>query len=580
MASTPRFGLGFRKEHFADLLAAPQAVDWLELLSESWLCAGGARRAMLEQLRGRFPLTLHGVSLNLASDRGPRADYLARLRALADWLEPVAVSDHLCWTGLGGVESHDLLPVAHTREVLDLVCARVSRVQDALGRRILLENASAYVAFRADDMSEAEFFAALCSRTGCGMLLDVNNLFVNASNLGTDPDRVLAAIAPEHVGYLHVAGHAALPGLRIDTHGAPVADEVWALCARAVRRFPHAGVILERDTDLPPLSALLRELERARTFSRISGASEAETARRAAAIRAVEVETSAVRAEAGPLREPEDPGGSWPALRQRFWERLVDKPLRFDHDGSAGLGELLDIGRPLAPARGMRVYSDAYAEMGRQALAAHFPALAQVTGERAFAALAAAYLAAHPSRSHDYVALGADLPNFLRASSARCAGVAREALAELAALEQAQLEVQEANDAAARVTPEMLLLLLPEDWERVRFRFADAFRVVRCTHDVLPALAATARGEPAPRPARRRVAYLVTRDAGRPLTDPLDPQGADILAGLAEGASFAEACRAPSDLAPDGEAAAVEAGMAALGLACARGAVCELLVTG
>jgi hypothetical protein len=227
----------------------------------------------------------------------------------------------------------------------------------------------------------------------------------------------------------------------------------------------------------------------------------------------------------------------------------------------------------------MRVYTDAYAATARHALAAHFPALAQVLGERSFAALAAAYLVAHPSRSHDYVAFGAFLPDFVRTFPLGCDGVAAEAVAELAALEQAQLEVQEAADDATRVTPETLLLLSPDEWEQARFGFAAACRLLRCTHDVLPALTAVTRGEPAPRPERGPTAYLVTRDAGRASVSRVDPAGADVLAALAAGAPFADACRIRASARAGDEAAGVDAGMAALVLACARGALRELRVT-
>ncbi len=562
MQAMPRFGIGFRRQHFEELLEAPSAVDWLEVLSDNHLGAQGPRRAQLERLRGELPLALHGVSLNIASDAGPRADYLARLRALAAWIEPVFVSDHLCWTGLGGLESHDLLPVALTREVHSLVCERVARVQDALGRRLLLENASAYVAFRADEMDEAEFFRALCARTGCGVLLDVNNLYVNSRNLGVDPQRYLEALDADHVGYLHLAGHAELSDVRVDTHDSVVPDPVWRLYHRVARRFPHAPVILERDDAIPPLAELVRELEQARALWR--GAVWGR-----APVHAPHSE-DAVRATSPAARAPAV-GRSWRALQGEFWQRLVDKPPGFDHRSAPGLDALLSADRPVAAARGLRVYSDAYGENARRALATHFPALARALGEREFASLASAYLASHPSRSHDWVDFGARFADFVGAFPLRSDyGVAQRALAELAALEQAQLEVQEAPEEAPGVAPRDLLALLPEEWEQVRFRFVAAQRLLRCSHDVLPAVLAVARGESPPRPRRSACAYLVTRRGDVPGTDALDPRGAEILAALAGGATFAAACRR------DGGDADVETGMAALALACARGALREL----
>jgi hypothetical protein len=563
MHATPRFGLGFRTEHLEDLLGAPGPVSWLEILSDNHLRPVAARRAVLERLRCRFPLALHGVGLDLASDVGPRADYLAKLRALADGLDPAYVSDHLCWTGLAGIESHDLLPVAWTREVLALVAARVARVQDALGRRLLLENPTAYVAFRADEMGEADFFRELCARTGCGMLLDVNNLFVNARNLGVDPAGYLDALDPEHVGYLHVAGHAVLPDLSVDTHGAAVSDAVWDLYAEVARRFPRADVIVERDDAIPPFAELAREVEGAR--ERWRGARD-----RAAPPRPAQPEARAPRVAAA-AGSPRREAPAWRSLRAEFWSRLVGKPPGFDHATIAGLDALFDATRPVPAARGLRVYSDAYVEAARRALATHFPALARVLGEREFAALAADYLDAHPARSHDYVQFGASLPDFVRSLPWRHVGVAPDALADLAALEQAQLEVQEATDDGPRLGPDALAALGPEDWERVRFRFAGALRLLACRHDVLPASGAVARGERAPRPARRDVAYLVTRREGGPRTDALDPRAGEILAALAAGVPFADACRNESD---------VETGVRALALVCARGSLRGVRVTG
>ena len=255
----PLFGVGFRTPHAGEIARAPGPVDWFEVLSDHYLGVGGTRRALLERLRAAHPVALHGVSLSIAGSEPLDRRYLDGLAVLAAWLEPVFVSDHLCWTALGGHESHDLLPVACTREVLEHVAARVAHVQDRLKRRLLLENASAYVAFRAREMEEADFLAELARRTGCGVLLDVNNLVVNAANLGVDPKRALEALPAEAVGYMHLAGHAVLPDVRIDTHDAEVPGAVWTLFEAAVQRFPAAGVILERDDNLPEYGQLVAE---------------------------------------------------------------------------------------------------------------------------------------------------------------------------------------------------------------------------------------------------------------------------------------------------------------------------------
>lgn len=564
--TAPRFGLGLRSTHHEEILAGLRAVDWLEVLSENFLAAGGARRALLERIRREVPLALHGVSLSIAGADPPSPAYLRALAELAAWLEPVHVSDHLSWTALRGHQSHDLLPVAYTREVLDFVAGRVARVQDALGRRLLLENATAYVAFREDELAEAAFFAELCRRTGCGMLLDVNNLYVNAQNLGTDPEAYLAALPPDAVAYMHLAGHAVLPDVRIDTHDADVPSPVWDLFEVAARRFPHADVIIERDDAIPPFAALAREVAWARERHAKALAQAAPRAARAAAPPARAAEAAPAEADA-PAR--------WRALQRGFWERMVDKPAGFDHGGDAGLSALLDAARPVVAARGMRVYSDAYGENLRRALATNLPALARVLSPRDFAALAAAYVRAHPPRGRDYVGLGAALPEFVRAHAfADAYGVAPEALAELAALEQAQLEVQEAPDAAETLAPADLAAIPAEAWGEARFDFAPALRLVPARHDVLPAVEAVARGEPPERPNRQPVVYAVHRVGGRVRTERLAPRDAAVLEALVRGATFAEAC---ATLDSGDEVHAVEAAARVLVGACERGWVAARL---
>nr|ART36556.1 C433 [uncultured bacterium] len=262
------FGLGLRKEHFADLLATPPAgVDWFEAISENFMVAGGKPLAVLEQVRRDFPLVLHGVSLSIGGTDPLSAAYLDRLAALIDRIEPAWVSDHLCWTGIDGVNLHDLLPLPYTQESLAHVAGRVRQVQDRLRRQLVLENPSTYLAAADNSLTEWEFLAALAAETDCLLLLDVNNVYVSACNHGFDPLRYLAAIPPARVVQLHIAGHRDVDGFKIDTHDAPVCDAVWALYAQAAQRFPAAATLLERDDAIPPLPELIAELDRARAIA-------------------------------------------------------------------------------------------------------------------------------------------------------------------------------------------------------------------------------------------------------------------------------------------------------------------------
>ena len=529
----PLFGVGYRTQHAEEIARAPGAVDWFEIVSDNYLGVGGPRRARLEKLRAERPVAMHGVSLGVAGSGPLDAAYLSGLRELASWLEPAFVSDHLCWTALGGFESHDLLPVAYTREVLAHVARRVMQVQEALGRTILLENPSAYVAFRAREMDEASFFAALCRETGCGVLLDVNNLVVNAANLGDDPAGYLTTLPDGAVGYMHLAGHAVLPDVRIDTHDAAVPSAVWQLFDSAARRFPEASVIIERDDQIPAYAELVAEADEAR---RRHAAAPARADTRERTPPSPSASAAKPRAQRGGAERSQ----GWPALQREFFARLVDKPLGFEHEG---LGALLDEGLPVRAPRGMRVYSDAYSASLRSALATNFAALARVLSPADFDRLAAAYLRAHPPRGHDFQALGVGLAEFVaRYPSEHDYGVPREVLAELARLEQTQLEVQDAPDAESVVAPEQLAAIEPDAWAAAHIRFAPALRLVRATHDVAPVIEAVAEGRDPERPAPGEVAYRVARAGIGVRTERLTSQEAALLEALLAGASFAAAC--------------------------------------
>ncbi len=553
--SAPRFGAGFRAAHFDEIVHTPRAVDWFEVVTDTLIGVGGTRRAMLDRLRADYPILLHGVGLSIAGSDALDAAYLRGLRELADSIEPAYVSDHLCWTGVGGRTSHDLLPILYTPEVLDHVAAHVAQVQDALGRRLLLENATAYVAFAGARIGEGEFFAALCARTGCGMLLDVNNLIVNAHNLGVDPQPLLATIPESAVAYVHLAGHAVLPEVRIDSHDADVPAAVWELFQVAARRFPQAGVIVERDDALPSFAALAAEVESARRLHRNALAA---------------APAAAPAAASGPIVSAGE-APSWRDVQRRFFDRLAGEPPGLDPASDPELPALLDDTRPVRAARGMRVYRDAYATSLRRALAVNFPALARVLSAGDFTALAAAYLRRHPPRGSEFVSIGADLAEFTRTHRfADAYGVDRAVLAELVALEQAQIEVANALDAAKTLAPEALGAIAPEQWDAARFAFVPALRIVAVTHDVLPVVAAVQSGEDPERPAAWRGAYLVHRAHGALATERLDRGEAAVLTALAAGRRFAEACDAAES---DGEAERATRGARALLFAAARGLV-------
>ena len=260
-----RFGLGLREPHYGAFRDGTADVDFVEVISENFMVPGGKALATLHDVRGHYPVALHGVSMSVGSADGLDMGYLGRLRALVDSIDPLFVSDHLCWTRMSGFSSHDLLPLPYTAEVLELVARHVSLAQDVLGRQILLENPSAYIDFPDTEMSEWAFLEELCVRTGCGLLLDVNNVYVSARNLGSDAVAHIADAPFHYVQQIHLAGHSKNEKLLIDTHDQPVCDAVWDLFEAAMRRAGPVAVMVERDDNIPALEVLMAELDTARS---------------------------------------------------------------------------------------------------------------------------------------------------------------------------------------------------------------------------------------------------------------------------------------------------------------------------
>jgi len=258
------FGAGLRAQHYRDVLEGPRRLDWFEAITENYIDTAGRPLAVLERVRCDYPVALHGVALSIGSADPLDEDYLRKLRRLCDRIEPALVSDHLCWSGVSGRPLYDLLPLPYTPACLRYVASRVARVQEVLGRRIALENPSRYVDLRCSTMSEHDFLAELCERADCGLLLDVNNVYVTASNLGVDARAYLDAIPAGRVAQIHLAGFTDMGTHLFDTHSAPVAAEVWDLYRLAVTRFGEAATMVEWDEDIPSFERLCEEVAIAR----------------------------------------------------------------------------------------------------------------------------------------------------------------------------------------------------------------------------------------------------------------------------------------------------------------------------
>ncbi|MGJ7917710.1 DUF692 family multinuclear iron-containing protein [Massilia sp. LXY-6] len=416
-------GIGLRVPHYRQLLEQGPALGWLEVHTENYLARSGWDWHVLQSLRRDYPVSLHGVGLGLGSVHGFSEEHLERVRALAAAIEPALVSEHLSWGALRDRQLNDLLPLRLDAAALGLVAARVERVQDALRRPILVENVSTYLRFAGDAMSEAEFLAALARRTGCGILLDVNNLYVNQCNHGEDAVAALDALAglpPGTVGELHLGGHLVTALAVIDHHGDRIAPPVWTLYREALARFGAVPALVEWDTDVPALEVLLEE---AREAERIAAEVAGEPVRSLA---------SRAPAPLTSVAQPATDDGGLAELQQAFGAALVDP----------ALAPLL-APRLKGDAGRLGIYRGNLSSAWRRALASAYPVLRRLLGEERFDGLARAYGRLQPAQDPDLNRFGAGLADVLAGDEDR------PWLPDLARLEWSVHESWYAPDAPA-----------------------------------------------------------------------------------------------------------------------------------
>jgi uncharacterized protein (UPF0276 family) len=448
-------GIGLRAPHFRQLLEERPALGWLEIHTENYLARSGWDWHVLQSLRRGYPVSLHGVGLGLGSVHGFSEEHLERVRQLAAAIEPALVSEHLSWGALRDRQLNDLLPLRLDAAALDLVAARVERVQEVLKRRILVENVSTYLRFAGDAMSEAEFLAALARRTGCGILLDVNNLYVNQCNHGEDAIAALDALDPRTVGELHLGGHLLTDHAVIDHHGDRIAAPVWALYRAALRRFGDVPALVEWDTDVPPLGVLLEEVAEARRI-----AAEVAIGIAAAPYAASpSVSTPASLPPPAPAPQPRADIAHLAhlgAVQQAFGAALGDAS-QLAILAPELKGDLARLG----------IYRGNLTSAWRRALASAYPLLRRLLGENEFDGLARAYGRAHPARDPDLNRFGAGFAAFLESASA-CAEPDQAWLPDLARLEWLVHESWYAPDAADGKPLAVLAGLSPPQFEASR----------------------------------------------------------------------------------------------------------------
>lgn len=261
------FGLGLRPDHYETIVQERPSLDWFEIITENYLVPGGKPLYYLDQIREHYPMVMHGVSLSLGSSDPLDVAYLKQVKALAARIQPAWISDHLCWTGVNGLNMHDLLPLPYTQQAIDHVVAQISQVQEILGRQILVENVSSYLTYQQSEMTEWEFLAEIANRADCFILFDVNNIYVSSVNHEFDPLDYLKGVPGKRIHQIHLAGHSNRGDCIIDTHDAPVIQPVWDLYAATIKELGAVSTMIERDDNIPALDELLEEVERARSIS-------------------------------------------------------------------------------------------------------------------------------------------------------------------------------------------------------------------------------------------------------------------------------------------------------------------------
>jgi uncharacterized protein (UPF0276 family) len=510
-------GVGLRVPHYPRFLDERPAVGWLEVHTENYLSRSGWDWHVLQDLRRDYPVSLHGVGLGLGSARGFPEHHLERVRALADAIEPMLVSEHLSWGALADRQLNDLLPLTLDQAALGLLCERVGRMQDVLRRQVLLENVSAYVRYQGDTMSEAEFLAELVRRTGCGVLLDVNNLYVNQCNHGEDAIKALAALPAGCVGEIHLAGHLPLEHAVIDHHGAAVAAPVWDLYRAALARFGRVPTLVEWDTDIPALDVLLAEATKADAIARAYPTSSHQAAPACPALPSPEVHALA-------------PG------QQAFGDALFDA-LR------ASAAAALIKGKAVQQRLG--IYRGNLTSGWDKALSAACPVVRQMVGEEFFTALAREYGKAWPSQDPDLNKFGEHFAQFLE-------GFEHVAdypwLPDVARLEWKLHRAYYAPDAPA-LGAAQLSAYSPKQVESARFTLAPSTALDKSAWATARLwLAHQQHGAAFPAQMREDSYALVVRPYWQPQLVTLTVSAFAALSVLAAGRSFGEALDAAFDI--------------------------------
>jgi uncharacterized protein (UPF0276 family) len=523
------FGIGLRAIHYREFLEHRPPVDWLEIHSENYLDQAGWDWHVLEELSAHYPFSLHGVGLGLGSARGFSDEHLERVRSLVHRVQPALVSEHLSWGAIDGRQLNDLLPLVLDDTALTLMCERVERVQESLDRQLLIENLSTYVRFHQDSMSEAHFLAALVARTGCGVLLDVNNLYVNQCNHEEDALTALQEIPVGSVGEIHLGGHLVTPEAVIDHHGDVVADPVWRLYEAAIQRFGQVPTLIEWDTDIPPLAVLLGEAERARSVA-------TSVSHRVH----VESETTVSNIGSSPASVVGSTRDGLAATQEDFAAALID---RSQSDRALRLFNGEHSSHRLALYRGNQFAA------WEKALSGAYPVIQMLVGDEFFGGLSREFGIAVPSSSPDLNELGSGFADFLE-------GFPHVAdypyFPDVARLEWALHRAHYAHSAEP-VSANFVLDLPPEQLAKARLQFHPACVLFASQWSVVQIWRAHQEDADVNLPERVDEANhaLIVRPHWKASVLPLEPASHAALAHLADGGDLGSALQAAMEIDQD-----------------------------
>lgn len=514
-------GVGLRTKHYEEILRDWPEMDWFEAISENYMDSGGRPVKTLEAVRSRYPVALHGVSLSIGSIDPLNPVYLERLKKLVQRIDPFVVSDHLCWTGVEGSQLHDLLPLPFTEEALRHIVSRVQQVQETLGRRILLENVSSYVTYKHSVIPEWEFLAETARRSGCGILLDLNNVYVNANNHGFDPYDFLRGVPASKVGQFHLAGHTDMGGYLFDTHSGEVIDPVWKLYQKALELYGPVSTLIEWDEAIPEFSRLSAEARKARTYY-------------LAARRPAKEEPLIAKPENRGEAVSNSPSlGDIQKKMKGYFQTAHSGPGREEND-------FLNPQGKTPGAERMSVYAEGYPIRIHEALKEAYEAVQHVLGSRKFREISDVYAARHPSREYNLSMAGRFYPEYLEKS-----GLLAQwpFLQDLARLEWAVTEAFHSFDVPAQDLSSLAGLAM-EEWEGVTFQFQPSLRLVSSAWPVVDLWRERKDAQPGVRSelhGRPQCASICRQDL-RVRVEAVHPLEFACLKLLAEGQTLGEVC--------------------------------------